>query len=75
MFRLRRMHVWLAVHATLSAIKHFKLITAHIFALEQRTHRGSTDNQQWCCLADHGSPSVTQHVVSVEFSSLLLYSN
>ena len=29
---------------------------------------------RWCCLAGHGSPSVTQHVVSVESSSLLLYS-
>ena len=29
---------------------------------------------QWCCLADQESPSVTQHVVSVESSSLLLHS-
>ena len=27
-----------------------------------------------CCLADQGFPSVTQHVVSVESSSLLLHS-
>ena len=27
---------------------------------------------QWCCLAVQGSPTVTQHVVSVESSSLLL---
>ena len=41
-------------------------------------HRGSTDDFhfasdfQWCCLADQGSSSVTQHV-SVESSSLLLH--
>ena len=29
---------------------------------------------QWCCLADQGYPSVTQHVVSVESSFLLLHS-
>ena len=29
---------------------------------------------QLCCLADQGSPSVMQHVVSVESSSLLLHS-
>ena len=29
---------------------------------------------QWCCLADQGSPSVMQHIVSVEFSSSLLHS-
>ena len=29
---------------------------------------------QWCCLADQGSPSVKQHVVPVESSSLLLHS-
>ena len=28
---------------------------------------------QLCCLADQGSPSVMQHVVSVESSSLLLH--
>ena len=27
---------------------------------------------QWCCLAVQGYPTVTQHVVSVESSSLLL---
>ena len=27
---------------------------------------------QWCCLTDQGSPSVMQHVVSVESPSLLL---
>ena len=27
---------------------------------------------QLCCMADQGSPFVTQHVVSVESSSLLL---
>ena len=29
---------------------------------------------QWCCLTDQGSPSVMQHIVSVESSSLLLHS-
>ena len=29
---------------------------------------------QGCCLTDQGSPSVMQHIVSVESSSLLLYS-
>ena len=29
---------------------------------------------QWCFLADQGSPSLVRHVVSVESSSLLLYS-
>ena len=29
---------------------------------------------QWCCLTDQGSPSVLQHIVSVESSSLLLHS-
>ena len=29
---------------------------------------------QWCCLTDQGSPSVMQHIVSVESSSLLLNS-
>ena len=29
---------------------------------------------QWCCLTDRGSPSVMQHIVSVESSSLLLHS-
>ena len=29
---------------------------------------------QWCCLTDQGSPSVIQHIVSVESSSLLLHS-
>ena len=29
---------------------------------------------QWCCLTDQGSPSVMQHVISVESSSLLLHS-
>ena len=29
---------------------------------------------QWGCLADQASPSVTQHVVSAESSSLLLHS-
>ena len=29
---------------------------------------------QLCCLADQGSPSVMQHLVSVESSSLLLHS-
>ena len=28
----------------------------------------------WCCLAIKGSPAVTQHVVYVESSSLLLHS-
>ena len=38
-------------------------------------HRGSTDDLRlWCCLADQGSPFVTQHVVYVESSSLLLHS-
>ena len=27
-----------------------------------------------CCLTDQGSPSVMQHIVSVESSSLLLHS-
>ena len=37
--------------------------------------RGSTDDLLlWCCLTDKGSPSVMQHVVSVESSSLLLHS-
>ena len=31
-------------------------------------------DSQWCCLIDKGSPSVMQHVVSVESSSLLLHS-
>ena len=30
---------------------------------------------RWCCLADQGSPSVAQHVVSDESSSLLQHSN
>ena len=29
---------------------------------------------QWCCLTDQGSPSVMQHIISVESSSLLLHS-
>ena len=29
---------------------------------------------KWCCLKDQGSPSVMQHIVSVESSSLLLHS-
>ena len=29
---------------------------------------------QWCCLTDKGSPSVMQHIVSVEPLSLLLHS-
>ena len=29
---------------------------------------------QWCCLTDRGSPTVMQHVMSVESSSLLLHS-
>ena len=29
---------------------------------------------QWCSSADQGSPSITQHIVSVESSSLLLHS-
>ena len=29
---------------------------------------------QWCCLTDQGSPSVMQHIASVESSSLLLHS-
>ena len=29
---------------------------------------------QWCCLTDQGSPSVMQHIVSVESSSLLFHS-
>ena len=32
----------------------------------------SASDFQWSCLADQGSLSVTQHVVSVESSSLLL---
>ena len=28
---------------------------------------------QWCCLTDQGSPSVMQHIVYVESSSLLLH--
>ena len=41
-------------------------------------HRGSTDDLliasdfQWCCLTDQGSPSVMQHIESVESSSSLL---
>ena len=43
-------------------------------------HRGSTvdllftSDFQWWCLVDQGSPSVTQQVVSVGSSSLLLHS-
>ena len=44
-------------------------------------HRGSTDylsslatNFLWCCLADQGSPTATQQIVSVESLSLLLHS-
>ena len=40
-------------------------------------HRGSTDDlllQIFCgCLADQGSPTVTQHFVAFESSSLLLH--
>ena len=44
------------------------------------SHRGSTNDvpllliSKWCCLTEQGSPSVMQHVVSVESSSLLLHS-
>ena len=31
-------------------------------------------DSQWCCLTNQGSPSVMQHVVSVESSSLLFHS-
>ena len=41
-------------------------------------HQGSTDSGasdfQWWCLTDQGSPSVMQHIVSVEPWSLLLHS-
>ena len=32
-----------------------------------------TSDFQWCCLAVQRSPSVTEHVVSVESSSLILH--
>ena len=54
----------------------FSLLVPELF-LCCLVHRGSTDDRfasdfQWCCLTDHGSPSVMQRVVSVESSSLLL---
>ena len=32
-----------------------------------------TSDFQWCCLTSQGSPVATQHVVSVESSSLILH--
>ena len=37
------------------------------------TNRVNSDFQ-WCCLTDQGSPSVMQHIVSAESSSLLPHS-
>ena len=32
-----------------------------------------TSEFQWCCLISKGSPAATQHVVSVEASSMILH--
>ena len=39
------------------------------------TYSSFASDFQWCCLTDQGSPSVMQHIVSIESSSLLLHSN
>ena len=49
------------------------------FKIKRVGHRGSTGDslflQIWCCcLTSQGSPTAMQHVVSVDSSSLILYS-